>query len=96
MSATPNDIQLPDGPVSCTHCEEELTANCQAITFHWSRERPFKSLVLCSRCISPVVGSLLQDWAKISGEYFIDYFDDSLERRERLIKALDHLKRNFV
>lgn len=93
MSVTPNDLELPDGPVVCTHCEKELTANCQAVTFHWKAERPRKSLILCSLCVSPVVGSLLQDWVKINERYFPN---DTPERRERIISAVDHLKRNLA
>ncbi len=90
MSVTPNDLELPDGPVACTHCGNSLTANQRAITFHHHCENSVRtSTILCETCVPVVLGSLIQDWAEIIGD---TWFDHHMERRDRLVTALTKLK----
>lgn len=87
MSVTPNDIEMPDGPVVCFCCDNTLTANHRAITFHAARSG--KSLILCGDCVPSVVGSLVQDWARLDDEIMYQMYPD---RRDRIFDAFKTLE----
>lgn len=87
MSVTPNDVEIPDGPVICFCCDKTLTANHRAITFH--AHQSGSSLILCGDCVPTVLGSLIQDWARLDDEIFYEMYPD---RRDRIFNAFDTLK----
>lgn len=94
MALTPYDLQLADDPIVCTNCNRELHVNERAITYHHTKVTPFMSTIICEDCVSPVLGSLIQDWAKLLAERpTVD--NPQVERDERVAKAAEAVASDY-